>query len=320
MTSAGDPQHDPVDVRALAAWSRRGLDRPLAHEGELLVARASDSAVVLGALQRSTELDAVPAALSPDVIVIRRGSGGAEASVSPGTIWMQLALAHSGALTPCEPGRLLNRYVRPLLRALTKIGALARYFDRDWISVKRRPVAMIAFAHDATTGRALVEAIVGVTAPFALRERASYLGKPPATLAELGVVADSSRIATAIVDAYRAAYGEALAIVDHAAVSADAEELEPLEPPWASSREDAIGLVGAGRDHAGGMRIGGELMVSRDAVGRLESRLASLSAAEATKEKIERALADTLQAPGVALVGVRSLDALRDALLDAFAD
>ena len=67
------------------------------------------------------------------------------------------------------------------------------------------------------------------------------------------------------------------------------------------------------------MRVGGELMASRDVIARLESEIA-----EATIDgvidagRIDRAV-DALAAPGVAMLGVRSLRAIRGAIDDALA-
>lgn len=316
MSSLGVARPMAITAAHLAAISGSALDRPLKHEAELLVAEPVDSAVVLGAMQRVSELDRV---LLPSDAVVRRASGGAEARVGPGSLWIQLALARPDALVACEPDRLLNRYVRPLLRALAKVGALAHYFDRDWISASKRPVGTIALAHDATSGRALVEAIIGVGAPFAMRSRASYLGKEPATLADLGAKADVARLSEAVVEAYAAAYGRTIEPID---AGGDEPASDPrLDPPWSATRDEAIGIVAAGRDRHGAMRIGGELMASRDAVARLEVRLAEIETAGGggDADAIGGALDASLHARGVALLGVKSLVSLRDALLEAFA-
>ena len=312
MSAIGVLRIERAPVAQIAGWSQRGLDRPLAHDAELVVVEPADSAIALGALQRVSEVEAH---LARTDVVLRRGSCGAEARVGPGTLWMQLALARPSVLVACEPQRLMNRYVRPLLHALAKVEALAHYFDRDWISLEA-PIGMIAFAHDATSGRALVEAILAVESPFALRPRASYLGKAPATIAEVSAKVDPQRLAGAIAEAYASAYDRPLAPLDQAALGSSPALAEPRDAAWAATRDEAIGLVGAGRDAAGRMRIGGELMASRDAIARLEERLA---ASPPDAAALGRAVDESLQARGVALVGVRSLLSLRDALVDAFA-
>ena len=301
----------------LAAISRAALDRPLQHSAELLVAVPSSEAIVLGSMQRLSELDASGTVPPPPALVVRRGSGGGEAHVGPGTVWVQLALSSTSALVACEPNRLCNRYVRPLLRALTKLGALAHYFDRDWVSASRSPIASVSFAHDTESGRALVEAFVAVDTPFALRDRASFLGKRARTLRSLGIDVDAARVADAVTDAYANAYGIAAPTVD--TTSAERSDLaggppeDPRgEPPWAAMREEAIGVVAAGRDRDGRMRVGGELMVSRDALARLEGEIA----AGADPARLAAAV-DALAAPGVALLGVRDLRSIRDVIDEA---
>ncbi len=313
----------------LVASSRNALDCGLSHAASLRLAVPSISALILGAMQRFTELDA--AHVDPHLQVMRRGSGGGEVVVGPGTVWMQLALSESSALLPCPPSRLLNRYVRPLLRALTKLGALAHYFDRDWVSASnggiKGPVAQLAFAHDATTGRALVEAFIGVTTPFAVRARPSFLGQAPLTLRELGVApdgdSDADRVIDALVRAYSNAYESGALATDGPQPLADSlESFDVDDDPrrdlaWVATREDAIGTVAAGCDATGRFRVGGELMASRDALAALEDEVMEASTRGTVDgARIDRALTK-LGAPGVAMFGVRNLRSLRDVIDEA---
>jgi hypothetical protein len=288
-------------ARLLAASSRTALDRALRADAELTLAVASDDAVLAGAFQR---------AAGP-----RRGSGGPAVRVGPGTVHVALALAHPAALLACDERRIVNRYVRPLLRALTKAGgtgSVAHYFGRDWISVAHRPVAWVGFAHDATTRRTLFEAFVAVRTPFATADRPSFLGKPPATLESLaGAPVDEGPLVLAIAAAYAA---------DTASVPFDlrpAPALDPApdpapDPPWSAIVDEAIGPLGAGPDRHGVFRVGGDLLVSRDALARLETL-----AAAAPIDDLGRVVDETLGAPGVALDGVRSLTSVRDVIAAA---
>ena len=106
-----------------------------------------------------------------------------------------------------------------------------------------------------------------------------------------------------------------------AAVEGESEALERAshvadEEPWAATREEAIGTIGAGRDRAGRLRIGGELMASVDALARLEDLIAELPA-DANAEDVGRAVDDALTTGGAVTFGVRSLETLRDVILDA---
>src|SRR5580698_6297607 len=188
-------------VREIAAHSRAALDRPLAQAGELWTAVARDDGLLLGAFQRASS--------TPEAGTRwRRGSGGPAVRLGPGTVHVALALAHPGALTACDEKRIVNRSVRPLLRALTRVGATAHFFGRDWVSVRHRPAAWVGFAHDTTSRRTLFEAFIAVRTPFHIAQRSSFLGKPAGTLEEItGMSIDPARLAETIVDAYAEASG-----------------------------------------------------------------------------------------------------------------
>jgi len=290
-------------VAEIAAHSRGALDRPLAHAAELWVAVAGEDALLAGAFQRG-------GGLPRTWPLLRRGSGGPEVLVGSGTVHVALALAHPGALVPCDERRIVNRSVRPLLRALTKTARLAHFFGRDWVSVAHRPAAWVGFALDAGTRRTLFEAFVAVRTPFAIAERASFLGKPQGTLEVIaGTALDPQRIADAVVDAYLAAYNAEP--VDLAVPEAQTEDADlRRDPPWAATSEEAIGTIGAGPDAGGVFRIGGDLLVSRDALAELETCVA-----EAADDDIGRVVDDTLRRPGVAIDGVKSLASVAEVIL-----
>jgi len=302
-------------ARALAArsWAWRAGEKT---DAALLIGSPTDEALVLGAFQRASEVGSFTGA-GRDLPVLRRGSGGGAARVGCGTVWLQLALARPDALVACTPDKLLNRYVRPLLRAITKVTSTqASYFARDWISVAHRPVALVAFAHEARTNAALVEAIIAVSTPFAGERRRSFLDKTPATLEEIGGKAiDRARLVDLIADAYR---GIAASAVDmHAVEPAPlAPELDRSEPAWTAIRDEAIGIVAAGRDASGKLRVGGELMASSDAIGRLEDGIASLPG-NASEETIGRIVDEALAARNAITFGVRTLTSIRDVILEA---
>src|SRR5258707_11456895 len=154
----------------IAEHSRTALDRPLHYPAELRVAVVRDGALLLGAFQRGADM---PSGWP----LARRGSGGPAVLVGEGTIYVGLSLAYPGAFLGGDEKRIVNRAVRPLLRALNRnmAGGLAHFFGRDWISVNRRPAAWVGFAHDATSRRTLFEAFVAGRAPLALAQRASVL-------------------------------------------------------------------------------------------------------------------------------------------------
>ena len=158
----------------LASASRAALDVPLADEAELWI----------GALGRGRRgprrVPTKHAARAPSA---RRPARIRRPERSPRRRYIvgRAPAPARHALVACDEAHLVNRYVRPLLRALTKCGALAHFFGRDWISVRHRPAAWVGFAHDRASGRAVIEAFVARETPFALEPRASFLGKEPGT-------------------------------------------------------------------------------------------------------------------------------------------
>ena len=288
-----------VSRERLAEVSRAALDAPLAHAAVLVVTEGVEEGPVLGAFQRGS---------GP-----RRGSGGPTVFVGPGTVHVLLALSRPDALVACDAPRLVNRYVRPLLRALTKVGATAHYFGRDWVSVSGRPAAWVGFSHHAGSGRAAFEAFVAVTTPFAREARASFQGKVAGSLEEIvGKPTNRQTVARAVVQAYADAYGS----LRDAALPAAPSVARPLDDdtPWRATVEEVIGTLGAGPDRVGAFRVGGDLMASCDAIAALERAIAALPQ-RADEETVGRAVDDALSAPGVAVQGLKSLASVRDVVM-----
>lgn len=292
--------------------SAHALDGVLSWPGELRLSLIEGDAIALGAFQRAKEVDANGS------LVLRRVSGGPPLALRDGTIHLALALANPAALAACDPPRLVNRYVRPLLRALSTFGAKGAFFGRDWVSVAHRPAAWIGFAHDATTGRAVIEAVVSVKAPFTVSDAsyASFLDKTAITLEEAtGRSLAMDDVARAIALAYAKDYD-----------GMERETAEPMalplpvhaDPMWRATLGEVIGIVGAGRDRNGVFRVGGELLASRDAVASLERAIAGFD--DSTElDAIGAAVDRTLVKPGTALHGIRSLKSVRDVIAAALA-
>src|SRR6185503_17540253 len=152
MTSSGAWQKRSMSAAEIAGASRGAMTRAMRTDVELEIAFARDESVLLGALQRAC-----------DGGTIRRGTPGAAVRVAPGTLHVMLVLAR----LDCDEPKILNRHVRPLLRATG-----ARYFGRDWIDLGGHPVAHVGFAHSRATGRTVVEAFVALSAPIAAGARA----------------------------------------------------------------------------------------------------------------------------------------------------
>lgn len=298
----------PTTAAALAAFSQAALDDPC-DAPRLVVAWPTTEGVLLGAFQRTEDAPPHLAHLP----LWRRGSGGASARVGPGVLYVGLSLPHPGALMPATCDQILNRAVRPILRALTRVAAPTHYFGRDWLSAGKRPVGLIAFGHDAGTQRTLVEAFVSV-ASHALPDtaRASYGERVPATFAELrgerGEV-DPARVEAALAEAFELPVNAPSATggparVEHA-------------PAWSARVDEAIGPIFASKDEHLRVRLGGELMASRDRVAWLEARVNEARGADLVDDATVGAWVDEAfrpPSPAVALFGVRSLGSIRDVL------
>jgi hypothetical protein len=291
----------------VAAHSRDALDVALTSPARLQVSIVRDRALMVGAFQRGVGL--------PDTWpLLRRGSGGPEVLVGPRTLHVALSLSHPSALGGADARRIVNRFVRPLLRALTRTGHPAQFFGRDWVSVGHRPAAWVGFAHDSSTGRTMFEAFVATVSPFAIEQRPSFRGQAHTTLEEIARrPIDPEGLARSIVAAYLDGYERTTMATAAAPMAADPTDDIRRDPPWAATREEAIGRLGAGPDRHGVFRVGGSLLVSRDAIAHLESGIAA-AGQDAAGETLGHLVDATLGAPGVALDGVRDLASVSDVI------
>jgi hypothetical protein len=264
------------------------------NEASLFVASAHDEAEVRGAFQR-------------EGAELQRGSGGGTVIVGPGRVWLSLALSRSDLFIPdASPDKILNRYVRPLLRVLTKVSSTpVSYFGRDWISAKGRPVGFVGFGHDASTGRALFEAVIAVSAPFA-HSSPSFMGKNPASLSELAgrSIADSH-----VIDALVSAYSFGNEFKPGTGTGTFTGVTDRVGSPLASC-DTAMGTLRVYVD-SGRLLLGGELMASSDAIERLENAINSPSS------DLDGAVDSALTSSGAVVFGIRSLASVRDLILSA---
>jgi hypothetical protein len=315
--------HGETDGVGTVVREQDALDRELTFDAELGVSEVSTFASVLGALQRGHG--------APEGALVRRVSGGPLVRVGPGTLHVVLVLESPSALVVSDAAKLVNRYVRPLLRGLTKGGAPAHYFGRDWISVGHRPAGAVGFAHDASTGRAVFEAFVAVRTPFVHAGRSprpSFLGKEPGTLEEiLGRSLEPKALAELIADAYLAIAAPPLPpaaprpiLLSPPPRSRSGEEKAQeaalrAELPWSATVEEAIGSVAAGRDAAGVLRLGGDWMASRDAIARVEAEVLGLG--ERPSAAAVAAIVNQAFLPPAATLGVKDLGSVGRAILAA---
>lgn len=311
MSYLGVAQLGTIGPHEVAARSRAELDRPLLYDAELTLGLVGEDAVLLGAFQRPCEIEAPHPRL-----VFRRISGGPAARVGQGTIWMSLALANKDALIPCEPTKIVQRHIRPLLRALTKLGRPAVYADREAIMIANRPAALVGFAHDTETGRTTVEAILAVSTPYGASKR-SVLDKAPGTLEQLhGKRVDAVNLCGAIAESFAEEHLLEIEPLAIAPVGAAEGTVPRDDPPWDAMVEEALGPIRAGRDADHRMRIGGELRVSRDALASLESAVEALGPF-GSRADVARAVDQTLGPLAVAIQGVRALGSIATVIVKA---
>lgn len=289
----------PGRVAALSQYLVSAEGPPIA----VVTATIEGDGILRGAFESNTRSELGP--------IYRRASGGRSVKLGDGCVYFALSLPRPSEVGADVNGsNLLNRLLRPLLRALTAEGALAHYFGRDWIAVAKRPAATVAFAHERSTGRTLVEAFLGISQSVALAPaHPSYLGKVPDCIERLaGRPLLDERVAERIAHAYAVAYGFEWS--PHEWPGVEAARLG-AEPPWQASVEEPIGLVGARRDASGALRLGGELMISHDVLAGLTTWLDSAT----SEDDIDDALATCLSGSEVALFGLRDLSAIKRLVL-----
>ncbi len=169
-------------------------------------------AVVLGALQRAGRVVDLAACATAGTTVLRRWTTGTAVYIGPHAILWTLALPHVAALqADATPRTLLNRNVRGFLAGLSRGGAPAQYFGREWIAIHHRPAALLGF--DALPdGRIVIEVFAGLDATIALppalcadEERAvdRWRGKEPLAIA----ADDPAGLARRVIEAVAARAG-----------------------------------------------------------------------------------------------------------------
>lgn len=155
-------------VEALAL-SRAVLD--VAEErrsGVLAASSVRGPAVILGAMQRAGRVVDMDACVKAGVTVCRRWTTGTAAWMGGTGLVLALALPDVAFIEKDATARtLLNRNVRPLLHGFSRAGAMAHYFGRESISLKRRPAGLLGY--DVTRkGGVLIELVVGFDQSIAL--------------------------------------------------------------------------------------------------------------------------------------------------------
>lgn len=288
-------------------------------EAALLVAPIVGEGIALGAFQRARSTVDLARLEGSGVSLVRRATGGPAIRVGRGQVYVALDLRSPSALGGvADPGRALNRHVRPLLQALTSLSDYAATSGgRDVVLVRGEPVAWVSVRNEQATGRTGLEAVVAIDKPFGLADELDlahgaiaprWTGKRPTTLAVvLGRAVDPSAVVEATVRAYAAAAGGDVERWEPP--SLPASRVDPDQAPFVAMVEEAVGLLGGvvARDR---LVVGGDVIASHDALDALGARLFALGP-DADDEAIGAAI-DAALAPGsgAMLLGVRSLGSI----------
>lgn len=321
-------------ARSQALLAAVDRERPVLLYG----AELSDAAVVLGAYQHAPHALQSSALSQLALPVLRRRTGGAAVFGGEGVLYFALGLADASALMQCPPGRILNRNVRGFLAGIRALRVPAHYFGRDFVSFDAQPGAYLGW-DEADDGRVLVEFFIGLETAFTLPEgmRAQpagaeppLRGKTPITLRGAG---DETHSAAEVLEQVAQGHGKsfglelaqtppsaaelASAAALRAALAVDVADTAGLA--WSDPLPEAIGGVSAGaRLDAGGafaaVRVAGDFYQHRACAPQLRAHL--LGAAP-DPDRIGAALDAVYAARPGLIEGVRSLNTLRSALLQA---
>lgn len=308
------------------------VDRGLPHEVAIYAGALSGAALVMGVHQRLEDAVAAPARDR----ALRRRTGGALVQGGDGVLYVAIALRSASLLLECPPDRVLNRNVRPLLSALTYGGLVAHYFGRDFVSVASKPAAYVAWTR-LGSGAVLLEVFIGSTRSFAPQSSENgypshpspaWAGKTPTCLAALGSTVSAEQTLMRVVDAY------APEPVFTRELLAPSDIPPPLELAlegsrglgdgalsWSPPRAVPIGFVSAGAsvDERGRflqLGVSGDFFCDEVAPKALALELVGK---DASSTAITHALNVAFGPSGRPLEGVRSLEVLREAILDAAA-
>jgi len=301
----------------------------------LVIAELAGDALLLGRHQRAASAIHRGPRGAAGLAVHRRLGGGRAVRAGAGRIGVLLALPRAGLLLPAPVGadKVINRYVRGLLAGLTHAaGSGVHYFGRDFLSVEGKQIGVVS-QDGLADGRVIFEAIVGVERSLELPAGASAYpahedpraGGPP-----WDVLATFSRephpfddLAERIAAGYARAYGCAVDFLLDDAPLAEAAIEPPVDEDEAGWEESgladvAIGFAEALVRHDGSAvreaRLRGDFIAPAFVLRQLEASLAGCPLAfQAIGTRVDAAF----RQPGAAILGLRSLRVLADAVLAA---
>lgn len=329
-------------ANAEALWAEmRAQSAPSAR---LYAAPLTGRALVLGRWQRAATAIDAPRASDEGLALVRRRTGGPAVYAGEGTAYAALILRHASVLLDCPADRVLNRNVRGMLGALSKVGSPAHYFGREWLSIERRPVAVVGWARHAD-GSVLLEFFLSIGENVALepawtryptRAEPPFLGKEPIRLDDVAgraldpvdvlswlPVGHAERfpaITPAATPLEPAIRERAKLIRNERSIDGTATTADDLL--WSRPHEVPIGFVEAGLrlDSKGQVeraRIAGDVFMDDGSEPALEE---SLRGRAPTPELIAAAINTTFDQSNHVMEGIRSLQPLLEGFTELAAD
>lgn len=282
----------PLDAVALS----RALRDRAASERRVIAAGAvvTGPALLVGARQRAARVVDRASLERAAIPLVRRATTGTHVFIAPtGAALFALALPTRTALAPDTRGpTTLNRNVRGWLQGLTRHGALAHYFGREWLTIHKRPAGVLALSGGLDRSL-LIELWIGLDAPLTLPESLAsehertldrWLAKRPASFRE---VCPDKLLDHARIDAIQARalerYGLEANIVPDTELDPTREpqwtstlcddELERTPHRWIEPTRCAIGWIDAAVLDDGALWIGGDVLVDEPAIDAITAAL-----------------------------------------------
>ena len=264
-------------------------------EATLIVAELTGNALLCGRFQRG------PAG------VLRRAGGGRTVRAGAGTLGLLLYVPASGGLLPqpVPADKVINRYVRGLLRGLAFAGTPAHYFGRDFVTADHRQIARVS--QDGTPdGGVLLEAIIAIQQRLAPDDTPSTDPRRDPPHVALADLTARTRRFDELAD--QLALGFAATFQQQRTAAEPPPEAEPpAAPPPVGQLHPAIAIpIGtlqgetAGADIITAARLHGDFIATSFAIRALE---ASLAGCPRDPAAIATRVDAALLAPHAALLG-----------------
>lgn len=283
-----------ADARAIDV-RRIGIPLP---RGSAYVAPIVGEGIALGRFQRVRSTLDLPRLEGSGLSLVRRRTGGAALRVGRGQVYVAIDYETANV----EPSRFLNRYVRPLLRALTSLSNIAvTSGGREVMLARGEPIGWVGVHHEKATGASGLEAVVNVSRTFEL--------DPTVDLAHGAIEPRFKRSRTLHEMLDRPVTVEEVveAIARELEISGTFEALAPIarvdsdEPAFTAMVEESIGLIGAVKERDR-IFIGGDLMASHDV-------LEALGRSALVTNDLPRTIDEHFE--GAMILGVKSLESIR---------